>query len=430
MDDRTIELTIAALTHAGEGVGRHDGRAVFVPFALPGETVRAALIEAKKSYARARLLEVLAAAPERVAPRCPHHFAIQPPAGPGRARPDLACGGCQLQHLSYAGQLAFKQQMVREQLQRIAGLDLAVRPTLPSPNPYYYRNHTQFSLTPAGQLGLRAAQSHRIVPIRECHQIEPILGALFPRVALEAEALPELERLSLRAGSDDDVLMVFEGASEAPEVAVDMPVSVAVLREDGSALTLAGRDYVLVEVRGRPFRVSAGSFFQVNTPLAEVLVALVSEALVPTSGETVLDLYCGVGLFTAFIAPAAGRVIGVEAFGPAVADAAANLDEFDNVEIYEAEVEAVLPQLAERFDAAVLDPPRAGCAPAVLDALLAARASRLVYVSCDAATLARDLKRLAAGGYGVDWVQPVDMFPQTYHVECVARLSRIDQTEI
>lgn len=128
----TLELTITALTHAGEGVGRHEGRAVFVPFALPGETVRVDLVEEKKNYARARLLEVMTAAPERVAPRCPHHFALEPAAGPGVAQPGLACGGCQLQHLAYPGQLAFKQHMVREQLQRIGGLpaDLPVRPTL------------------------------------------------------------------------------------------------------------------------------------------------------------------------------------------------------------------------------------------------------------------------------------------------------------
>jgi 23S rRNA (uracil1939-C5)-methyltransferase len=134
----------------------------------------------------------------------------------------------------------------------------------------------------------------------------------------------------------------------------------------------------------------------------------------------VLDLYCGVGLFTAFIAPAAGRVVGVEAFAPAVADAAANLDEFDHIEIYEAAVEEVVPGLTDRFDAVVLDPPRAGCDPQALEALVGIQAARIVYVSCDPATLARDAKRLAAEGYRLAWAQPLDMFPQTHHVECVA----------
>jgi 23S rRNA (uracil1939-C5)-methyltransferase len=422
-----IELTISALTHAGEGLARHRGRAVFVPFALPGETVRVELIEEKKNYARARLVEVVTAASERVVPRCPHHFNLVPeaPAGPGPALPGPFCGGCQLQHLAHAGQLAFKQQIVREQLQRIGGLDVAVRPTLPSPNPYYYRNHAQFSLAPTGKLGLRAAQSHTVIPIRECHQIEPVLGALYPHIALDAEALPAFERLALRAGAEDEAMLVLEGAPEAPELELDLPISVAALRPDGTALAMAGRDYVLVEVRGRAFQVSAGSFFQVNTAVAEALVGLVLDGLALSGGEAVLDLYCGVGLFTAFLAPVAARVVGVEAYGPAVDDAAANLDEFDNVEIYEAPVEDVLPQLAgrSRMQAAVLDPPRAGCAPLVLAALSEARIPRLVYVSCDAATLARDLRRLVAGGYVVDWVHPLDMFPQTHHVECVVQLT-------
>jgi len=181
-----------------------------------------------------------------------------------------------------------------------------------------------------------------------------------------------------------------------------------------------------VEVRGRPFRVSAGSFFQVNTAQAAALVDLVLAALAPALSPTaaVLDLYSGVGLFSAFLAPRVGHLIGIEAYPPAVADAAVNLDEFDNVEIYEASVEHALPALAGPFAAAVLDPPRAGCHPAVLAALLAAQVAQIVYVSCDAATLARDLKTLvAAGGYRLDWVQPVDMFPQTHHVEMVAALT-------
>jgi 23S rRNA (uracil1939-C5)-methyltransferase len=188
-------------------------------------------------------------------------------------------------------------------------------------------------------------------------------------------------------------------------------------------MALAGGDHIIAEVHGRLFRVSGGSFFQVNTLLAELLVDLVLDGLSLTGGERVLDLYSGVGLFSAFLAPRARIVIGVESYEPAVADAAVNLDEFDNVEIYAAPVEDVLPRLAGPFDAAVLDPPRAGCEPAALAALLAARLARIVYVSCDAATLARDARRLVDGGMRLDWVQPLDMFPQTYHVECVACFS-------
>lgn len=423
-----LDLEITGLSHAGEGIGRHEGRAIFVPFALPGETVRVEIVEEKKRFARARLVEILAAAPERLAPRCPHHFTLQPAPGFESDSLATACGGCQLQHLAYPAQLAFKAQTVREQFQRLAGFaDVPLRPALPSPREFNYRNHVQFALTPQAQLGFRAAGSHHVVPIRECHQIEPALAELFPRITVEPEEAPELERVTLRAGADGEALALFEIREDAgaPEMELDLPISAALLRPDGATMALAGGDHITMEVHGRPFRVSGGSFFQVNTPVAELLVDLVLDALALSGGERVLDLYSGVGLFSAFVAPKAAQVIGVEAYEPAVADAAVNLDEFDNVEIYAAPVEDVLPQLAGPFDAAVLDPPRAGCTPAALEALLAARLARIVYVSCDPATLARDARRLVDGGMALDWVQPVDMFPQTYHIECVAHFSTL-----
>ena len=420
-----IELDFTALSHAAEGIGRHSGRAVFVPFALPGERVRVEIVDEKKTYARAVLREILTASPDRVRPRCPHHFALDG-ASPEARDLKSACGGCQLQHLAYRSQLEFKRRVVAEQLARMGGLqDPPVRPALASPAPFNYRNHVQFALTPQGELGFRAANSHAIVPVRECHLLHPALAVLFPYIRLELGI--ELDYLSLRTGADDEALVVFETGGEAPEVELDLPVSAALLRPDGVSFAIADRADVTAAVRGRTFKVSAGSFFQVNTPVAEQMVDLVLAGLELRPGETLLDLYCGVGLFSAFAASTAGRVIGIEAYPPAVSDAAENLDEFDNVEIYEATAEAVLQSLNLGIDAVVLDPPRAGCAPEVIDALIRLRPARLVYASCDPATLARDARRLGAGGYALDWAQPLDMFPQTYHVECVARFTRLAQ---
>ncbi len=414
-----FDLTITALSHAGEGIGRHAGRAVFVPFALPGETVRAEIIEEKKNFARARLVEIITASPDRVTPPCPHHFTISNLQSPI----SNSCGGCQLQHLAYPAQLVFKQQTVVEQLTRVGGFtNPLVRPILPAPAPFNYRNQAQFHLTPEGRLGFRAAQSNALVPIRECHLLPPALADLFTR--LHIESAPELDRLTLRLGAEEDALIVFESESDAPEIEIDLPVSAALLRPDGASLALADRAYIVEVVRGRAFKVSAGSFFQVNTAVAELLVDQVLGALDLRGGETVLDLYSGVGLFSAFIAPHVARLIGIESFEPAVDDAAENLDEFDHVELYCAPVEAVLPLIEAPVDAVLLDPPRAGCAPEVVEALIARPAPQIVYVSCDPATLARDAKRLAAGGYALEWAQPLDMFPQTYHVECVAKFAR------
>ncbi len=405
-----IELTITAVNHAAEGIGRHEGRATFVPFALPGEVVRVEIVEARRNFARARLVEVVTASPDRGAPLCRHHFTLEQPDVP-------ACGGCHLQHASYSAQLRLKADIVRDQLTRIGGFaDPPVRPALAAPAPFGYRNHARFGLTADGRLGFHAAQSDQIIPIDDCPILAPSLAELKGRVSVDANA--GVQAVTLRAGLDD-ALVALEGEAAEPEVEIDLPVPTAWLRADGSSLALAGRDYLVESVRGREFQISAGSFFQVNSLMAEQLVDLVLGALRLQGGETVLDLYCGVGLFTAFIAPAAGRVIGIEASAAAVADLAHNLDEFDNVEIYEAEAESVLPGLDVRPQAVVLDPPRAGCAVAVIDALAALRAPRLVYVSCDPATLARDAKRLCAHGYALAWVQPLDLFPQTHHVECV-----------
>jgi 23S rRNA (uracil1939-C5)-methyltransferase len=404
-----IDTTLSTLSYGPEAIGRHEGQAIFVPFSIPGETVRVQIVEQRKSYARARLLEVLSASPDRAAPRCPH-FGV--------------CGGCHWQHLSYPAQLKWKQAVVADQLKRIGGFENPpVRETSPSPAPFDYRNQVQFALTPEGKLGFYALHSDQVLPIRVCHIIQPELLGLF--ASLDVERPPGLTRVSLRAGADDDLMVILElEGDEAPAIELDLPASVAALWPDGRALTLAGDDHLVERVKGRMFRVSPGSFFQVNTAAAETLVDLVIERLGLRGGESVLDLYCGVGLFAAFIAPRAGRVAGVESYSPAVRDAEINLDEFDNVELYEAPAEEALSHLNGRFDAAVLDPPRAGCERAVLEALAALAPARIVYASCDPATLARDGKRLAAAGYQLEDVQPLDMFPQTYHIETVSLWQR------
>jgi 23S rRNA (uracil1939-C5)-methyltransferase len=402
---QTIELDMTSMAYGPAAVGRHEGWAVFVPLAAPGDRVRAEIVEERRSFYRARLEAVLRASPDRAEPPCPH-FGV--------------CGGCQWQHLSYAAQLRWKHAVVAEQLARIGGFaDPPVRETLPSPAPLGYRNQAQFAISPEGQLGYFALQSNDVIPIHECPILQPGLAELFGE--LDLESTPGLARVALRAGADDDAMVILEmEGEETPEVELESPVSVAALWPDGSALALAGADALTERVGGRAFRVSPGSFFQVNSGMTETLVRLVMERLQPRPGDRVLDLYCGVGLFTAFLASQAGHVVGVESYASAVRDAEINLDEFDNVELYEAPVEAVLPHLTGPFEAAVLDPPRTGCAQAALNALATLGPQRIVYVSCDPPTLARDGRRLAARGYRLEEVQPLDMFPQTYHIETVS----------
>lgn len=410
---RVIELELTDMAYGGAAVGRYEGRVVFVPYAIAGERVRVEIVEEKKRYAQARLIDVLAPSPDRVQPPCPHF-------GPG---PEGPCGGCQWQHIAYPAQVRFKQAILADQLQRIGGFsDPPLLSPVPSPSPWGYRNQARFGVSPDGQLGYRAMNSQRIIPIRECHIIDPRLLALFQALDLEPAGL---EGVTLRLGTaTEELMLVLEMAGdEVPALETDMPLSCVLLFRDGSSVVLVGEGDLVEEVAGRRFHISAGSFFQVNTHLAEKLVERVLSYLALTGCETVLEAYSGVGLFTAFLAPHAARVIAIESNPSAVADAQVNLDEFNHIELYQAEVEEVLPVLEMALDAAVLDPPRAGCAPAVIDALIRLRPPRIVYVSCDPATLARDCKRLAMGGYRLAATQLVDMFPQTYHIESVSLLT-------
>jgi 23S rRNA (uracil1939-C5)-methyltransferase len=411
MDSSSLNVTLKQMTYGGETLGRlPDGRAVFVPFTLPGETVRVRPVLEKRGFVRAELLEVLEPSPERIQPKCAHY---------------QVCGGCHYQHLGYPAQLQAKADILKDQLVRIGKLeDPPVRPTVASPQPFGYRNTVQFHLNPQGRLGYKAQGTDQVVAIQECHLMEAELNQTWP--LLDFEALPEIERVGLRLGADGEIQMILESPElEAPEFSVsELPLSAVHLSPAGT-LVLAGSDRLVMEVNDRLFQVSAGSFFQVNTAMAGRLVKGLLEGLERYASlgpaATLLDIYCGVGLFSAFLAPNCGRLIGVEASPSAVEDFGVNLDEFEHVELYEAEAELALPVVkVQAPEAVVVDPPREGLGRLVLDSLLEMRPQVLAYISCDPATLARDAQRLANGGYRLQEITPYDLFPQTYHIESLS----------
>jgi 23S rRNA (uracil1939-C5)-methyltransferase len=415
MKSQTFEVQLEKLTYGGNAMGRlPDGRAVFVPFGLPGELVRVRLVEEKKNFARAELLEVLEPSPERVAPRCKHFG---------------ECGGCHYQHMPYEAQIQAKTEILRDQLKRIGKIENPpVQPMMACLDPWYYRNHVQFHLIGDGRLGyvgvgfgdgLRPSPS-KIIPITECHLPEPALNALW--LKLEFESAAPFERVSLRQGMEDDLMLILESEqTEPPEMELEAGISVVHLTEQ-DVLVMAGEDHILMKVLGRVFRVSAGSFFQVNTVMAEKMVEyLLGKISLPA--QTILDVYCGVGLFSAFLAPKCARLIGIESSPSACEDFAVNLDEFDHVELYEGAAEEVIPALVGRIgnpSYVLLDPPRAGVDRRALDGVLQLAPHGIAYVSCDPSTLARDAARLIAGGYRLVDVTPFDMFPQTYHIESIS----------
>lgn len=367
----------------GEALGRAEGLVIFVPYGLPGEKVEIEIVHQRRNFARAHLLRVIEPVAARVTPPCPHV---------GR------CGGCQWQHIDYAAQVQFKTEIVREQLTRMGKFSQPpVQPCLPCPKPFGYRNNIQLVMSPRGRLGYRAAQSHYVVEIDRCPIADESMNEWL------AKARPaNPQRLHPNAAAHE----------------VDLRIGV----QTGER-SFDTRQTIHERVGEWTFQVSPEAFFQVNTAMAEVLVQQVLAYAKLKPSDRVLDLYSGVGLFTAPLAAQAQQVVGIEASPIAVRDAQHNLASLANVRIIEADVALALGRSSvkqQAWDVVVLDPPRAGVERPALELMAALQAPRIVYVSCDPATLARDARYLCDHGYVLRAAQPLDMFPQTYHVETIA----------
>ncbi|HEX6797269.1 MAG TPA: class I SAM-dependent RNA methyltransferase [Ktedonobacterales bacterium] len=357
-----------------------------------------------------RLVNVIEASPLRNTSRCPVFG---------------ECGGCQLQHMAYPAQLAWKTARVWAALVRVGIADPPVSPAIGCEPPWEYRNHMRFSVDREGRPGLTARGSRRVLPLAHCPIASPrinvALGVL-ARWASTGHPHPRPQALVRTGEATGDVLL--------------QPVPSPEMRAGLEAAGLNLRDETLEEdLLGARFRIRPSSFFQTNTRQANRMAELVLERLPRGPDVTLVDAYCGVGTFARLMAPQAGRVIAIEESASSIRDARWNLREVPNVTIVQAKVEEELPRMTERLDALVIDPPRAGCQRPVLDALAARRVPRVVYVSCDPDTLARDLAYLTIGAADADGrthppyrlvsVQPLDMFPQTAHVESIAVLEGI-----
>jgi 23S rRNA (uracil1939-C5)-methyltransferase len=400
--DQNFEITIQSLVYGGSGIARlPDGRMTFVPFTLPGEKVRIAIREEKKGFAMAEALEILKPSSLRIAPRC-RHF--------------ITCGGCHYQHMTYDQQLIFKKDILTEQLERIGGIEKPIiNQGLPSAEAWNYRNSLQFHLPPQGKLGFEQSRSNQVLEITECHLPLPALNLAWPQ--LDFEYLADIERVELRQGDEEELLLVIHSRdAKPPEFETELPLSAVHVSPRGQ-IVLAGDDHLSFTILGKSLRVNAASFFQVNRSIAEKMVSLLLEKVSFSKEMTILDAYCGVGLFSLFVAPLVNRCVGVEASPLACQDYAFNLDAFDNVSLYEGTAEEVLPLMELKPDLVILDPPRSGVERRALDALLKWSPGQIVYFSCNPATLARDVRRLIASGYQLAETILLDMFPQTFHIE-------------
>lgn len=382
------------MAHGGFCVARHEGRAVFVRHALPGERVRARVTEGRERdrFLRADAVEVLSASPDRVVPPCPW-------AGPGR------CGGCDWQHASLPAQRRLKAAVVAEQLRRLAGVDLEVEvDAVPGDDEGLgWRTRVQFAVDHDGRAGLRRHRSHQLEHVDVCRIASPGVTALD---LTERSWLPEPG--TRQPHSVEGIV----SASTRDELVVADPPGPA------------ASDSVSELAAGRRWQVSGSGFWQVHPGAADALSAAVLEALDPQPGESALDLYCGVGLFAGVLAErlgVGGRVTAVEGDRAATRDARHNLRDLTTVRIEHGPVDRVLTALRiRRADLVVLDPPRAGAGARVLELVVRARPRAIAYVACDPSALARDVALLAGSGYALVRLRAYDLFPMTAHVECVA----------
>lgn len=464
--DMELELTIEDMGVDGEGIGKADGVTLFVKDAVLGDVVRVKIMKMKKNYGYARLMEILDPSPYRVEPKCTYH---------------RQCGGCQIQAVDYAQQLRFKENKVRNNLKRIGGYavkeadgsgeGITVNPVIGMDEPYFYRNKAQFPIgtDKNGNIvtGFYASRSHNIIPNRKCYLGAEINEKILDIVIsfMKEYHIPAYDETTgkglvrhvlIRFGFTTKEIMVclvvngrklphaeklverlteLEGMTSIT-LNVNEKNTNVILGEE--IISLWGQDYITDYIGGIKYQISPLSFYQVNPVQTEKLYGTALEYAGLTGKETVWDLYCGIGTISLFLAQKAKQVYGVEIVPPAIEDAKNNakINGIENVEFFVGKAEEVLPEFYEKGmteknredmlhpDVIVVDPPRKGCDEKCLETIVKMKPERVVYVSCDSATLARDLKYLCEQGYEVKKVQPVDMFPHTGHVETVVLMSK------
>lgn len=441
-----IELRIDSLGSEGQGVGRYEGMAVFVPFAIPNELVKVHIIKVAKNYAVGKLIKVIEPSKVRREPRCSSF---------------TRCGGCNLMHMDYAAQLEYKRGLVENAFARIAKIEgVHVENTIGMDEPYHYRNKAAFPFAMVdGRMcfGFFAPRSHRLIPIDGCFiEQEPLynVASAVHCWAEENDIQPydeetgsgTIRHVVSRITTSGDIMAVIvtKGRPKKLNKLVDMLKercegikSIILNRNDEDTNVIFGRSYETLwgedslteNLCGFEFSVSAASFLQVNPVQTECLYAQVKAFLPEKDGFEAIDVYCGTGTISMILSKRAKHVTGIENIKPAVEDAARNAERngAGNADFICADAAEALPELIEkgtRPDVIVIDPPRKGCDKAVLNAIICSAVQRVIYVSCDPATLARDVRILVDGGYSIQKVQPIDMFPQTAHVETVVLLSK------
>jgi len=422
------EVTVEKLVHGGSGLARlESGQAVFVPGVLPGERVRIEIRRKRKGFLEANLVEVITPSKDRISPPC---------------NGEKQCTGATWPYISYPAQLAFKQEILLDTLARIGGITpKRPLPVIPSPRIDHYRLRTQFNVRTSGgkqRIGFFRQGSYDLIEVDDAFLINPLINKTLKGVRMLADRLPPLAEIHINATPSGEVhLLLFSEQDTLPPLeafftdlgkAVPEVIGISGFANRKKVFAL-GRNQLVLELGGLKLLATEGNFFQVNWEQNANMVRTVLDFAALAGGETVLDLYCGIGNFSLPLAQKAKAVIGIESGYAAIDDAKANaaLNNITNAEFIADDLQKGLKTLIQRkmrSEVIVLDPPRAGATLKTLERVLAFVPQKIVYVSCNPATLARDLKFFHLFGFRLDRLQPLDMFPYTYHIECVAEMVR------
>lgn len=415
-----MECIVNGISHASEGVARIDGKATFIPYAIPGETVAVKITESKQNYQRARLEKIIVSSPDRTAPPCRHYF---------------TCGGCSYQHVKYERQLALKRQVVEETLKRIGGIDTKVNPVIGMENSWHYRNKVEWHTgQQAGEplLGYYINNTHQLIDIDDCLLISEEMKecSRYIKKHLQQLHVPFACQVTVRQSSLGQLMIIFSG-TDASHIdftqLTDHFTEASLYSIDQGITRLHYGETRLNEKLGEiTFEISPQAFFQVNHIQTEKMLDIIKDYAQLRRSDTVLDAYCGTGSIALSLAQDAKRVVGVERFKASIKDAKRNafINHITNSQFIKGACEDIIPTLEDNFDVIILDPPRNGCKKELIQAVINKSPRSIIYVSCNPSTLARDLALFKGSIYNVKEVQPIDMFPQTTHVETVVRIYR------
>ena len=427
-----VEMSLTGMAHRGPAVGRVDGQVVFAYYGIPGEHVRVQLERRRKKYLHGRVVEVLEASPDRIEPRCPYYG---------------ACGGCQWQHIDYAAQVRLKKQVVEDHFARIGKQPVAVDTVHTPRAPWEYRYGCEIALS--REAGFRQRGSRRVVEVEQCAISHPLISKLLAilNAMVRDGRIPDLwgrnwvETRVLPHGGEVKLALILEGVRNVdlaaePEMrtvldalaTIPEAVSVCYRTPSGAVEAYAGPAAVTIDIMGKALQFPPGAFFQASVEMLPTAIARMRALAAIRPQETVLDLYCGVGVFGLFMAADARRVIGVELDAQAIAAARETAAQWGlcNIEFWDLPAEKVTADLPSA-DVVVVDPPRTGLDPRVLRAVAGSAPGRIVYLSCEPSTLARDAALLRAEGYRLDRLELFDFFPQTYHIETLSLFRRCQE---